>query len=70
MSGATTSLTRNLAVGECISLDGGRIVVTVLEKTGRRAALRVTMARDVVVDRPGPAANDPVAGRELMTAAG
>ena len=53
------TLLRRIAIGETLSFDGGRIVVTLQEKTGRRASLRLDLARDVVVDKPRIAANDP-----------
>ena len=53
-----TTLTRQVAVGESLSFDGGRIVLTVQEKSGRRSALKLTLAEDVVVDKPRVAAND------------
>lgn len=55
----TSNLCRKLSVGQSLSLDGGRIVVTLQEKSGRQAALRLTLAEDVVVDKPRVAANDP-----------
>ena len=51
-------LCRQLAVGESLSLDGGRVIVTLQEKSGRRAALKLTLKDDVVVDKPRVAAND------------
>jgi hypothetical protein len=53
-----TTLIRQVAVGESLSFDGGRIVLTVQEKSGRRSALKLTLAEDVVVDKPRIAAND------------
>ena len=40
---------QDLRVGESISFDDGRIVVTLLEKSGQRARLDITAADDVVV---------------------
>ena len=54
----STTLIRQVAVGESISFDHGRIVLTVQEKSGRRSALRLTLAEDVVVDKPRVSAND------------
>lgn len=47
------ALCRQLLPGESISFDGGRLVITVQEKTGRRARLTFSMRQDVVIDRPG-----------------
>lgn len=54
----STSLTRQVAIGESLSFDGGRIVITVQEKSGRRAALKLVLAEDVIVDKPRVSAND------------
>lgn len=37
--------------GERISLDGGRVLVDVLEKSGKVARLRVTAPREVKIQR-------------------
>lgn len=55
----TSRLCRQMAVGESLSLDGGRIIVTLKERSGRRALLQLTLAEDVIVDKPRVAANDP-----------
>lgn len=48
------ALTRTMRVGETVTLDDGRIVITVLERTGRNASrLRFDLAPDVVVNKPG-----------------
>ena len=47
-------LTRTVRVGESITLDNGRIVMQMLERTGRNAArIRFDLASDVVVNKPG-----------------
>ncbi|MBO9680949.1 MAG: hypothetical protein J7556_22210 [Acidovorax sp.] len=63
MSAARISkLVRELRYGEQLSFDGGRIVVQVEERSGRRVGLRLTLHEAVVVDKPGAAANDARAG--------
>ena len=48
------ALTRTVKVGETITFDDGRIVVTLLERTGRNASrIRFDLAHDVVVNKPG-----------------
>lgn len=48
------ALTRTVRVGEVITLDNGRIVITLLERTGRNASrIRFDLADDVVVNKPG-----------------
>ncbi|GHC72669.1 hypothetical protein GCM10007320_08700 [Pseudorhodoferax aquiterrae] len=47
-----TTLHRHIAIGEQLSFDGGRIVVTMQNRTGRSASLRVDMHDDVRVDKP------------------
>jgi hypothetical protein len=54
-----TTLHRNIGIGDSLSFDGGRIIVTLQERTGRRAALRLVLAQDVQVDKPRNEANDP-----------
>lgn len=46
----------NLDCGDALVLDGGRITVTVLEKTGRRSKVAITAPKDVKVrlDRAAP----------------
>ena len=49
-----TSLTRTLRVGETITFDDGRIVIQLLERTGRNASrIRLDLDRDVIVNKPG-----------------
>lgn len=48
------ALTRTVKVGETITLDNGRIVLQLLERTGRNASrIRFDLAADVVVNKPG-----------------
>lgn len=56
----SSTLCRQIAVGQSVAFDNGRIVVTLQEKSGRRASLQLTLHDDVVVDKPRVAANDPV----------
>jgi hypothetical protein len=53
-----TTLIRQIAIGEKLSFDGGRIVIVLQDKSGRRAALRLLLHEDVVVDKPRVSAND------------
>lgn len=48
----TGVLLRHLKVGERLSFDGGRIVMTLQDRKGRQATLRISMRGDVVVDKP------------------
>lgn len=50
-STATRMLMRTVRVGEVLSFDGGRIVVQLQDKTGRRACLRMSLREDVRVDK-------------------
>ena len=54
----TGTLIRQIAIREKLSFDGGRIVIVLQEKSGRRAALRLVLHEDVVVDKPRISAND------------
>lgn len=53
-----TMLIRTLRIGECMALDGGRVVITCEASSGRRLAVRLVMHKDVIVDKPRVAAND------------
>lgn len=48
----STNLIRNLRVGEPLSFDGGRIKVELEFRSGTAARLRLTLAEDVVFDKP------------------
>jgi hypothetical protein len=45
-------LIRQLKAGESLSFDGGRVVVTLRQRTGQRAELSLHLEDDVVVDKP------------------
>jgi len=48
-----TSVLRNLKVGESLTLDNGRIVIEMVERTGRNSArIRLDLDADVVVNKP------------------
>jgi hypothetical protein len=48
------ALTRTVKVGETITFDDGRIVIQLLERTGRNASrIRFDLAHDVIVNKPG-----------------
>ena len=51
-------LVRELCVGDRMSLDGGRVVLRVEARNGRRLGVVLSLHRDVIVDRPRVAAND------------
>lgn len=53
------TLLRSVGIGERLSFDGGRIVLTLQERTGRKACLRMLLHEDVVVDKP-PRQQEPV----------
>lgn len=52
MTDRRTSTTRNLADGEVISLDGGRVRITLQKRSGRLSRVTLDLAADVVIDRP------------------
>lgn len=46
-----------MKVGESISFDDGRIVIQLLDRTGRTASrVRIDLAPDVIVNKPGATA--------------
>ena len=45
----------DVKVGESVCIDGGRVVLTVLEKSGQRARLSFRVKEDVKVERVTPA---------------
>lgn len=53
-----SNLVRMLRVGDSLSFDGGRIVLSLEDKSGRTARLRLAIQKDVVIDKPRVAAND------------
>lgn len=52
-------LQRVLRIGEGLSFDGGRIVMTLQERTGRQACIKLALHGDVVVDKPQRKADPP-----------
>lgn len=62
------SLKVDLRVGEELRLDGGRIIVTLLEKSGQRARISVEADESVIIQPPGrrevaPGAQKMLAGK-------
>lgn len=55
------TLLMDLRVGESLTLDGGRVVVTLQEKSGQRAKLRLVLDSDATAVR-GEGAHCAVAG--------
>ena len=53
-----TTLIRNLCVGDQLSFDNGRIKLGLEEKSGRAARLRLTLAEEVLVDKPRVPSHD------------
>lgn len=51
---AIRSLFRDLREGEAVSLDGGRIVVSLEHKSGQRARLKFALQDDVSIERAKP----------------
>lgn len=51
-------LIRQIKAGESLSFDGGRVVVTLRQRTGQRAELSLHLEDDVVVDKPTHARGD------------
>lgn len=48
----TSTLKRNLRVGESVSFDNGRVVVTLEAKSGQSARLDLQLHESVKVDKP------------------
>lgn len=61
-----TTLHRHIAIGETLSFDGGRIVVTMQNRSGRSASLRLDLHDDVRVDKPGTTKTPTPAGRAAL----
>lgn len=51
MSGDLSKLTIDIRPGDRLSIDGGRIQVDLLEKSGKVARLRVVAPRDMKIQR-------------------
>lgn len=45
-------LQRVLRIGEGLSFDGGRIVMTLQERSGRQACIKLILRDGVIVDKP------------------
>jgi sRNA-binding carbon storage regulator CsrA len=60
-----SSLAIDLRPGEQLAIDDQRIVVELLEKSGRLARLRITAPRDVKIERRDDE-SEPRAMREMM----
>ncbi len=52
-----TILRRELEAGESLSFDDGRVVITMEEKSGRKARLKIQIHSAIAVDKPRMAAN-------------
>jgi pyruvate kinase len=50
----TRSLVMDVRVGESVSVDGGRVVVRVGEKSGQRVKLHFTADSNVEIDKVSP----------------
>ena len=66
MPAAISQLTIDVRPGQHLLLDGRRIVVELLDKSGKLARLRVTAPRDVKIEREE--GDQPRAMREEMIA--
>lgn len=65
------SLSMDVKVGESVSIDGGRTLLTVLEKSGQRARLRFEIDPEVTVRKITPVKTGAeVASRGLQMAPG
>ena len=47
----TSCLTLDLKAGESVQLDGGQVVVELLQKSGRTARLRVVAPRQMLIEK-------------------
>jgi len=61
-------LIRQIKAGESLSFDGGRVVVTLRQRTGQRAELSLHLEDDVVVDKPTHARGEESRGRKVLHA--
>lgn len=66
MAAATSQLTIDVRPGEQLLLDGRRIMVELLDKSGKLARLRVTAPRDMKIERED--CDQPRAMRDKMIA--
>ena len=60
-----TILRRELEVGEKLSLDDGRVVITLEEKSGRKARFKMEIQDWVRVDKPSMASNGIFAAKKV-----
>lgn len=60
-----TILRRELEAGEQLSLDDGRVVITLEEKSGRKARFKVEIQPWVRVDKPNMASNGIFAAKKV-----
>lgn len=65
----TSRLCRQVAVGESLSFDGGRILLELAYRSSQYALFRYALHEDVVIDK-GPAVNDPNPERPRLCKAG
>lgn len=63
-----TILRRELEAGETLSFDNGRVVITMEEKSGRKARLKIQISADIAVDKPRMAVNGIFPLKALATA--
>ena len=47
-----TILRRNMEAGETVSVDNGRVVITMEEKSGRKARLKIQIDPGLHLDKP------------------
>lgn len=57
MMADSRSLHVELRAGQSISMDGGRIIVQLMDKSGKVAQLRITAPPDVAIQRPSSTAS-------------
>lgn len=60
-----TTLRRELEAGETLSLDDGRVVIQLEEKSGRKARFKIKILDFVRVDKPNMASNGIFASKSL-----
>lgn len=63
------TLSVDVKVGESLSIDGGRVRIKLVEKSGQRARLQLEMEPDVTLGRPRPGMAD-MAKRGVSAAGG
>lgn len=61
----TTTLRRELDVGETLSLDDGRVAITLEGKSGRKARFKLEIQSWVRVDKPNMASNGIFSSKSL-----